>query len=87
MTAVPIWNGCVSGVFDFVETVQLITLQDDRVVSRRDLSLSGAGDWDRINRLIESKPNVLLWEPYHGVFAVVIKVDCRAFATDGDGVY
>jgi predicted Fe-Mo cluster-binding NifX family protein len=58
--AVPIWNGCVANVFDFAETVQMITLEDDRIVSRRDLTLSGAGDLERTNRLIDSKPDVLL---------------------------
>lgn len=58
--AVPIWNGCVSSVFDFAEIVQLITLQDDRIVSHRDLYFSGIGDLERTNRLIESNPDVLL---------------------------
>ncbi|MFC1761988.1 NifB/NifX family molybdenum-iron cluster-binding protein [Planctomycetota bacterium] len=58
--AVPIWNDCVSSVFDFADTVQLITLEDDRVMSRRDIVLAGTDALERSNRLIEAGPDVLL---------------------------
>jgi len=58
--AVPVWNGCVSNVFEFSDTVQLITLENDRIVSRRDLHLSRVSDLERTNCLIESRPEVLL---------------------------
>ncbi len=33
----PIWNGCVANVFDFAETVQVITLEDGTVVNPEDV--------------------------------------------------
>lgn len=58
--AVPIWNGCVSNVFDFADTVQLISLQDERIVTRRDMDLTGVSELERMNRVIDSGSEVLL---------------------------
>jgi predicted Fe-Mo cluster-binding NifX family protein len=58
--AVPIWNGRVSSVFDFAETLQLITLKQDRELSRQELDLTGKGDLERSNCLIAAGPDVLL---------------------------
>ena len=58
--AVPIWNGCVSSVFDFSDTLQLITLEEGRITFRREIALAGASALERTNRLIEAGPGVLL---------------------------
>jgi len=58
--AIPIWNACVSSVFDFSDIVQLVALEGDRIVSRRDIHFAGTNILERSNRLIAAGPDVLL---------------------------
>ncbi len=37
--AIPVWNGMVATVLDFAETVRLLSIDEGRVVSERDLEL------------------------------------------------
>jgi predicted Fe-Mo cluster-binding NifX family protein len=50
----------VSSVFDFSDTVQLVALEGDRIVSRRDIHFTGTNVLERSNRLIAAGPDVLL---------------------------
>lgn len=58
--AIPIWQGCVSSVFDFADTVQIVTLVKNRIVSRYEINLAELDVCTRSNRLIEAGPSVLL---------------------------
>lgn len=58
--AIPIWNGCVSSVFDFAESVRMVTLDDKGMTVCCDIALTGSGDLERSNQLISAEPDVLL---------------------------
>lgn len=58
--AIPIWNGCVSSVFDFAESVRMVTLDDKGTTVCGDIALTGSGDLERSNQLISAEPDVLL---------------------------
>jgi predicted Fe-Mo cluster-binding NifX family protein len=58
--AIPIWNGCVSSVFDFAHRLLLVDIQDGREVNRSEVSLGAKSLPERAGRLRGLGVNVLV---------------------------
>ena len=58
--AIPIWNGCVSSVFDFAHQLLVGDAEDKKETSRSQIQLDQQAIQQRVSRLVELNVNVLI---------------------------
>lgn len=58
--AIPVWNDCVSNVFDFAHRLRLFEIDNDEVVARREVELKAQSVPQRAGRLSTLDVDVLV---------------------------
>lgn len=58
--AIPMWNGCVSSVFDFAHQLLVVDVKDRKEINRSQIQLEQQAIQQRASRLAEMKIDVLI---------------------------
>jgi predicted Fe-Mo cluster-binding NifX family protein len=84
--AIPLWNGCVSNVFDFAHRVLLVDIEDGGEVNRREIELKAESLPQRAGSLKRLGVDVLVCGAISRALACMVTasgIELLAFVTGG----